>query len=150
MKRFRIMAAVAGVCIASGTTALAYAGDGKQQVAIYTPRLSGDHFVCSAVNVSDKTLGIEFVFVVLDDQGKPLTSNANSSAQSAVSPGAEAEIDLRFNSGIPPTDGYCKVVASGTHESSDVRVDLQVYWTKPITPGTQTPIIQLARTVQGY
>jgi hypothetical protein len=65
-------------------------------------------------------------------------------------PPTEAEIDLRFASGIPPTDGYCKVAVSGTDDRNDVRVDLQIYWTKPIIPGTTTPIIQLARTVQGY
>jgi hypothetical protein len=65
-------------------------------------------------------------------------------------PPTEAEIDLRFASGIPPTDGYCKVAVSGTDDRNDVRVELQIYRTKPIIPGTTTPIIQLARTVQGY
>ena len=77
-------------------------------------------------------------------------SDQNPTPKSNVQPGAEAEIDLRFNSGIPPTDGYCKVTVTGAHERNDVRVDLQVYWTKPVIPGTTTPIIQLARTVQGY
>ena len=81
----------------------------------------------------------------------PLTgSDANPTPKLTVQPGNEAEVDVRFTSGIPPTDGYCKVAVSGTDDRNDVRVDLQVYWVKPIIPGTTTPIIQLARTVQGY
>src|SRR5262249_31245677 len=55
-----MMAAVVGLILASGTTPLAYADDGKQRVTIFTPGLSGDRFVCSAVNVSEKALGITF------------------------------------------------------------------------------------------
>jgi hypothetical protein len=95
-------------------------------------------------------------FAVLGVDGNPLTMTLVGSDPNPtpnpfnVAPGTEAEIDLRFTSGIPPTDGYCKVVVSGTDNRNDVRVDLQVYWTKPIIPGTTEPIIQLARTVQGF
>ena len=147
-----MMAAVVGLILASGTTPLAYADDGKQRVTIFTPGLSGDRFVCSAVNVSEKALGI--TFALFDTNGALLDglegSAENPSSHFGVPPGTEAEIESTFKSGIPPTDGYCKVVVSGTHDRNDVRVDLLVYWTKPIIPGTTTPIIQLARTVQGF
>jgi hypothetical protein len=152
MKSVSMAAGVVGLVIAGAVLSSADAEDGKQRVAIFTPRLSGDHFVCSAVNVSQKPLTIAFAVFGVD--GEPLVplpgSDPNPTPTSNVQPGTEAEIDLRFNSGIPPTDGYCKVAVSGTHARDDVRVDLQVYWTKPIIPGTTTPIIQLARTVQGY
>ena len=154
MKRFGTMLFGVGLVVASG--AIASAGDDtrRQHINIFTPRLSGDHFVCSAVNVSHETLRI--AFSVLDVDGKPLMPTVQPSDPNPtptpfnVTPLAEAEIDLRFTSGIPPTDGYCKVEVAGADDRNDVRVDLQVYWTKPITPGTDTPIIQLARTVQGY
>ena len=152
MKSIGMAADVVGLLVASAALASAWAQDGPQRVTLFTPRLSGDHFVCSAVNVSQKPLSIGFA--VLGVEGEPLVplpgSDQNPTPKSNVQPGAEAEIDLRFNSGIPPTDGYCKVTVSGAHERNDVRVDLQVYWTKPIIPGITTPIIQLARTVQGY
>jgi hypothetical protein len=140
--------------VASGAIASADDDTRSQHINIFTPRLSGDHFVCSAVNVSHETLRI--AFSVLGVDGKPLEPTVQPSDPNPtpkpfdVAPLAEAEIDLRFDSGIPPTDGYCKVEVAGADDRKDVRVDLQVYWTKPITPGTTTPIIQLARTVQGY
>ena len=130
-----------GLFVAGSGPPSVYAEDGKEQVTIFTPRLSGDHFVYSAVNVSRRPLAIGFK--VLDVDGHLLVplagSDANPTPASTVQPGTEAEIDLRFNSGIPPTDGYCEVVLSGAHERDDVRVDLQVYWTKPIIPG-QRPL----------
>jgi len=152
MKRLGTILAGVGLIVASGAIVPAQADNERERTILFTPRLSGGHFVCSAVNVSHKTLRI--AFSVLGVNGKPLTltvqpSDANPTPKPIdVAPLAEAEIDLRFDSGPPPTDGYCKVEVSGTDDSSDVRVDLQVYWTKPI-PGTST-LIQLARTVQGY
>lgn len=150
MKHIGSLFGIFGLVAAS--TTIATADDSNRSTMLFTPRLSGDHFVCSAVNVSAKTLGV--AFAVLGDDGTPLVplagSDANPKPEVAVSPGAEAEIDLMFPSGIPPTDGYCAVAVSGTRNHDAVRVDLQVYWTKPIIPGTTTPIIQLARTVQGY
>ena len=150
MKRLGTLLVAFGLVAAS--TTIAAAEDSNLSVTLFTPRLSGDHFVCSAVNVSTKTLGI--AFAVLGVDGKPLAplsgSDENPKSEVAVPPGTEAEIDVMFNSGIPPTDGYCEVAVSGTRKHNDLRVDLQVYWTKPIIPGTTTPIIQLARTVQGY
>ncbi|HWX31613.1 MAG TPA: hypothetical protein VNZ53_29790 [Steroidobacteraceae bacterium] len=152
MKSVLFAAGIIGLIIGGHALPTAYADDGKQQLTIFTPRLSGDHFVCSAVNVSQRPLTIGFK--LLDVDGHLLVplagSDANPTPNSIVQPGTEAEIDLRFNSGIPPTDGYCEVIVAGARERNDVRVDLQVYWTKPIIPGTTTPIIQLARTVQGY
>jgi hypothetical protein len=138
MKSIRMMATVVGLIAAGGAIPSAHAEDGKQQVTIFTPRLSGDHFVCSAVNVSDKTLGISFTLLGTDGSQLEglMGSDPNPSSQFSVHPNHEAEIDLRFDSGIPPTDGYCKVAVFGTHQRNDVRVDLQIYWTKPIIPGT--------------
>jgi len=150
MRSIPVAAAVLGLLLARGATPSAYADDAK--VTIFTPRLSGDRFVCSAVNVSQRTLGITFSLFGTD--GGLLSglegSDANPSSHLSVPPGTEAEIELTFNSGIPPTNGYCKVLVSRTQDRNDVRVDLLVYWTKPIIPGTTSPIIQLARTVQGY
>jgi hypothetical protein len=152
MRLVRVMAAIAGLFLISGATASTRAEDGEEGVTIFTPRLSGDHFVCSAVNVSKRTLEIDLTVLGVD--GKPLNplpgSDENPTPKFTVQPQSEAEIDLRFSSGIPPTDGYCQVDVLGTNERNEVRVDLQVYWTKPIIPGTTKPIIQLARTVQGY
>lgn len=153
MKRLATSLAVMALIVGSGTIASAQADDDRESAILFTPRLSGDHFVCSAVNVGLKPLHIDFSVLGVD--GQPLAPLAGSDANPTpkpiiVLPGKEAEIDLRFTSGIPPTDGYCKVGVSGTDDRNDVRVDLQVYWVKPIIPGTTTPIIQLARTVQGY
>jgi hypothetical protein len=154
MKYIRLIATVVGLLIASGAIASAQADDNREKATLFTPRLSGDHFVCSAVNVSHKTLRIAFAVLGVDGNLLTMTlpgSDANPTPNPFnVSAGTEAEIDLRFTSGIPPTDGYCKVEVSGSGDRNDVRVDLQVYWTKPIIPGTTSPIIQLARTVQGY
>jgi hypothetical protein len=152
MKRLGTLLGGVGLIIASGAIASVQADDDRESATLFTPRLSGDHFVCSAVNVSHKTLRIDFAVLGID--GQPLAplagSDANPTPKFIVHPGTEAEIGLRFTSGIPPTDGYCKVAVSGTDDRNDVRVDLQIYWTKPIIPGTTTPITQLARTVQGY
>ena len=154
MRRLGMLLGGMGLIIASGAIASAQADDDRESATLFTPRLSGDHFVCSAVNVGHKTLRIAFAVLGFDGKALMMTlpgSDANPTPKPfTVTSGAEAEIDLRFTSGIPPTDGYCKVDVSETDDRNDVRVDLQVYWTKPITPGTTTPIIQLARTVQGY
>jgi hypothetical protein len=50
----RIMPAVVGFFIVSGTIALAEDDSRKLRATLFTPRLHGDHFVCSAINVSDK------------------------------------------------------------------------------------------------
>jgi hypothetical protein len=151
MKRLATSLAVMALIVGSGAIASAQADDERESVTLFTPRLSGDHFVCSAVNVGQKTLRIDFAILGVD--GQPLVplpgNNGNpTTADFIVHPDTEAELDLTFASGIPPTDGYCKVAVSGTDDRNDVRVDLQIYWTKPIL-GTTT-IIQLARTVQGY
>jgi hypothetical protein len=152
MTRLGTLLAGVGLIIASGAIASVQADDDRESATLFTPRLSGDHFVCGAVNVGHRTLRIDFAILGVDGQRLvPLAgSDANPTPKFIVPPGTEAEIDLRFASGIPPTDGYCKVAVSGTDDRNDVRVDLQIYWTKPIIPGTTTPIIQLARTVQGY
>ena len=152
MKRLGTIFAGVGLIVASGTIVSARADNDRERTILFTPRLSGDHFVCSAVNVSHKNLRIAFSVLGVDGIAlKPTVqpSDPNPTPKPFdVPPLAEREIDLRFDSGPPPTDGYCKVEVSGTDDSSDVRVDLQVYWKKPI-PGTST-LIQLARTVQGY
>jgi hypothetical protein len=105
MKSILSVAGVFVLFVAGGALPSAYAEDGKQRVTIFTPRLSGDHFVCSAVNVSQRPLAIGFKVLGVDGHLLvPLAgSDANPTPNYNVQPGAEAEIDLRFNSGIPPT-----------------------------------------------
>jgi hypothetical protein len=107
MKSILSVAGVFVLFVAGGALPSAYGEDGKQRVTIFTPRLSGDHFVCSAVNVSQRPLAIGFKVLGVDGHLLlPLAgSDANPTPTSNVQPGTQAEIDLRFNSGIPlPTD----------------------------------------------
>ena len=62
MKHVCMLLAGAGLIAASGTIAAAEDG-----TTLFTPRLHGDHFVCSAINLSDKALGINIA--ILDDDG---------------------------------------------------------------------------------
>jgi hypothetical protein len=66
-----------------------------------------------------------------------------------ISAGAEAEINF-FPDFSPAADGdgYCEVEVSGTGNRSDLRVEMDVHWTRTV-PGTTTPHLQ-DLAVQGY
>jgi hypothetical protein len=66
MKSVLFAAGIIGLIIGGHALPTAYADDGKQQLTIFTPRLSGDHFVCSAVNVSQRPLTIGFKLLDVD------------------------------------------------------------------------------------
>jgi hypothetical protein len=132
--------------VANGVIAPARADNDKQEATLFTPRLHGDHFICSAVNISDKTLGINIA--ILDDNGQlvhPSSGDPNPTGVVPIGPGAEAEINFFFAS---VGDGYCEVEVSGTRNRNDLRVEMDVHWTRTV-PGTTTPHLQ-DLAVQGY
>jgi hypothetical protein len=128
-----------GMIIASEAITSARADDGKAGVTLFTPRGRADHFICGAVNVSNKTLGI--AFAILGDDGKllvPSSGDPNPTGVLPVAPGAVAEIDITFTEPMPgPMDGYCEVAVSGTENRNDVRVALAANLTRtiPNVPG---------------
>ena len=141
MKHVCMLLAGAGLIAASGTIAAAEDG-----TTLFTPRLHGDHCVCSAINLSHKALGINIA--VLDDTGAlviPSSGDANPTGKVSILPGAEAEINFFFDA---VGDGYCEVEVSGTGNRSDLRVEMDVHWTRTV-PGTTTPHLQ-DLVVQGY
>ena len=74
MKSIKAMLAVVSLLSVSGSIDAARAGDRDEEhqgVALYTSRGLADKYTCSAVNVSDKTLGM--TFAVLDNDGKALS-----------------------------------------------------------------------------
>ena len=144
MKHVCTLLAGAGLIAASGTIAAAEDG-----TTLFTPRLHGDHFVCSAINLSHKALGINIA--VLDDTGAlviPSSGDPNPNPPTgkvSILPGAEAEINFFFDA---VGDGYCEVEVSGTGNRDDLRVEMDVHWTRTV-PGTTTPHLQ-DLVVQGY
>jgi len=141
MKRLGTMLTGVALIVANG--AIALADDGT---TISTPRLHGDHFICSAINVSHKRLGINIA--ILGDDGQllvPSSGDPNPTGKVPIDPGAEAEINFFFAS---VGDGYCEVEVSGTGNRNDLRVEMDVHWTRTI-PGTNIPHLQ-DLVVQGY
>jgi hypothetical protein len=145
MKHVCMLLAGVGLIAASGTIAAAEDG-----TTLFTPRLHGDHFICSAINLSDKALRIKIA--ILGDSGDPLlvsSGDANPTGKVSIPPGAEAEINFFPNfSPAADGDGYCEVEVSGTDDRSDLRVEMDVHWTRTI-PGTTIPHLQ-DLVVQGY
>src|SRR5271165_2532757 len=145
MKHVYMLLAGAGLIAASGTIAAAEDG-----TTLFTPRLHGDHFICSAINLSNKALGINIS--ILDDVGngqlvQPSSGDANPTGKVRILPGAEAEINFSIDAA---GDGYCKVEVSGTGNRSDLRVEMDVHWTRSISlDGTTIPHLQ-DLVVQGY
>jgi hypothetical protein len=132
--------------IGSGAIVSARADNDTESATLFTPRLHGDHFVCSTINISDKTLHIKIT--ILDDNGQrvvPSSGDANPTGNVKIAPGAEAEINFLFAS---VGDGYCEVEVFGTGNRDDVRVEMDVHWTRTV-PGTATPHLQ-DLAVQGY
>lgn len=149
MKHVCMLLAGAGLIAASGTIAAAEDG-----ATLFTPRLHGDHFVCSAINLSEKTLGVDIA--ILNDSGNgqllaPVSGDANPTGKVSIHPGAEAEINFSLTAGMAD-DGYCEVTVSGTGNRDDVRVEMDVHWTRTVPgliPGTTFPHLQ-DLVVQGY
>ena len=95
MKHVCMLLAGAGLIAASGTIAAAEDG-----TTLFTPRLHGDHFVCSAINLNEKALGINIA--ILNDSGDAaptVSGDANPTGKVSIHPGAEAEINLFPHSG---------------------------------------------------
>jgi len=143
-----------GLIVASGAIAAAQADSDKKSVTLFTPRDRGDHFICGAVNVSDKTLGV--AFSLLGDDGGlliPSTGSDNTNPTSGnVNPGAVGQIDIQFGvfSTNSPMDGYCEVEVSGTDNPDDVRVSLVTTLSRTI-PGTSPPVpVFITRAVEGH
>jgi hypothetical protein len=146
MKRLGTLLAGVALIVASGAIVSARADDDRESATLFTPRLHGDHFVCSAINISDKTLGMRIA--ILDDNGQlvlPSSGDPNPTGKLRIAPGAEAEINFFFAS---VGDGYCEVAVFGTGNRDDVRVEMDVHRTRTV-PGTTTPHLQ-DLAVQGY
>ena len=147
MKHVCMLLAGAGLLAASGTIAAAEDG-----TTLFTPRLHGDHFICSAINLSEKTLGIKIS--ILGDSGQLLkvsSGDPKPTAKVSIPPDHEAEINF-FPDFSPAADGdgYCEVEVSGTGNRSDLRVEMDVHWTRSISlDGTTIPHLQ-DLVVQGY
>ena len=151
MKHVCMLLAGAGLIAASGTIAAA-----EDSTTLFTPRLHGDHFICSAINISDKTLGINIA--ILGDSGQPLKilsgDPLNPTGKKSIPAGAEAELNFFPDFSPPPNtvdgDGYCEVEVSGTGNRDDLRVEMDVHWTRDI-PGITPPTPHLQDlVVQGY
>jgi hypothetical protein len=153
MKSIQAMLAVAVVCllIVGGAFDAARADDRKENhgVTLYTTRFRADHFICVAVNVSDKTLGISFA--VNDPNGSALScaspttcldtsrnSTTNPTPEFGVLPGTSVSLDILLPLGMPNT-GYCSIAVFGTGDRDDVRASLNADLTDVIR-GTTIPI----------
>jgi len=146
MRRLGTLLAGATLIVASAAIASADDDTRRQNTTLFTPRLHGDHFICSAINISDKTLGINIA--ILGDDGQPVVPSSgdkNPTGKVSIPPFEEAEINFFFAS---VGDGYCEVEVSGTGNRDDLRVEMDVHWTRTV-PGTTTPHLQ-DLAVQGY
>jgi hypothetical protein len=155
-----MMLATASVFLVAGAIDAAGADNNRHQgVALYTSRDRGDHLICSAVNVSDKKLGI--AFAILDDNGNPLScaspnvcvdGSGNPTTNPTpefvgVPPGTVPEIDITLPLGSAE-DAYCEAAVSGTGNADEVRVSLATTLTRMI-PGTTIPVF-VFRRVDGH
>jgi hypothetical protein len=149
MKYVWTLLAGVGLIVGSGAIASARADNDQLKATLFTPRDRGDHFVCAAVNVGDKTLRT-ITFKILGSDGALLTpavgsADTNPTSMLDVTPGTTAEIDIDL---APPDDGYCEVAVSGTGNRNDLRVGLITSLTRTI-PGTMTPVF-VTRAVEGH
>jgi hypothetical protein len=115
MRFIRVMASVVGLFVIGGAAPSIHAEDGDQGVTIFTPRLSGDHFVCSAVNVSKRTLRIGSTVLGVD--GQPLNalpgSDANPTLKVNVQPKSEAELIQGLTRASPRRTGIVRLMCLG-------------------------------------
>lgn len=151
MKSIQAMLAVVAVSslIVGGAIDAARAEDRDKEnrgVTLYTTRFRADHFICVAVNVSDKTLSISFA--VNDVNGKALScaspttcldtsrnSTTNPTPEFGVLPGRSVSLDILLPLGMPNT-GYCSIAVSGTGDRDDVRASLNADLTEVIRSTT--------------
>lgn len=151
MKNRRMLLVGVGLIVAGGAIASAQADNDKLGATLFTPRDRGDHFVCAAVNVGDKTLR-SITLKILGNDGALLTpaagsADTNPASVLSVTPGTTAEIDINL---APPDDGYCEVAVSGTGNRNDVRVGLITSLTRTI-PGTNPPVpVFITRAVEAH
>jgi hypothetical protein len=154
MKSIQAMLALAAVClfIVDGAIDAARADDRDKEdhgITLYTTRFRADHFICVAVNVSDKTLGISFA--INDVNGNALScaspttcldtsrnSTTNPTPDFGVLPGRSVSLDILLALGMPNT-GYCSIAVFGTGDRDDVRASLNDDLTDAIR-GTTIPI----------
>jgi hypothetical protein len=136
--RWTLLASV-GLIVGSAAIGSAQADNDKPSATLFTPRDRGDHFVCAAVNVGDKTLR-SITFRILGSDGALLTpaagsADTNPTSSLSVSPGAAAEIDINL---APPDDGYCEVACLG-----QATVTMSASVSSPLLPArspAQTPL----------
>jgi hypothetical protein len=161
MKYIQAMLAVVGLLIVGGVIDAARGHDhvGEDEgVTLYTPLDGGDRRICSAVNVSDKTLGMIFAVLGLDGHAlscdspitcrdASVTDTSNPTPEFAVLAGTAAAIAITRPLGSA-TDGYCQVTVSGTGNRDDVRVNLLTTSTRTI-PGTTTPVF-VFKVLEGH
>jgi hypothetical protein len=142
--------AAMGLIVGSAAIGSVRAENDKATATLFTPRDRGDHFVCAAVNIGDKTLR-SITLKIRGSDGVLLTpavgsADTNPTSSLSVSPGTAAEIDINL---APPDDGYCEVAVSGTGNRNDVRVGLITSLTRTI-PGTNPPVpVFVTRAVEG-
>jgi hypothetical protein len=128
MKSVQAMLALAVVCLLIVGEAFdaARADDRDKEnrgVTLYTTRFRADHFICVAVNVSDKTLGTSFA--VNDVNGNAIScaspttcldtsrnSTTNPTPEFGVLPGKSVSLDILLLLGTPNT-GYCSMQCPG-------------------------------------
>jgi hypothetical protein len=163
MKYIRTILIVVCFLVVGGAIGAARAGDqgaGDQGVTLYTPALGGQSFSCTAVNVSDKTLGI--TFAILGNTGQELSCDSpntctrfpggppitNPTPELQVLQGAEVELFVALPTGSAPIDGYCAVSVSGTGNRNNVRVLLSAALVYTF-PGTTIPTVLLP-LVEGH
>ena len=159
MKYIQAMLAVAGLLIGSGAIEPVRADDQENQsVTLYTPINIGDNHRCTAVDVSDKTLGI--TIELINAQGRVLscdspntctgrldvtTTNPTPEVQVLAGTGTPLQVTLPLGTA---SNVYCVVAASGTGNPDDVRVSLNTLVTRTI-PGTTVPVL-LRSVVEGH
>ena len=164
MKYIHAMLAVVCLLALGGAIGTARADDRAEEdkgVTLYTPADIGDIHGCTAVNVSDKTLGMTFAF--LDRDAQPLscaspttcTRGTGSGNTPTTNPTPEFQVlkgaFLNFFITAPlgsTTNAYCAVTVSGTDNRDDVRVALETFTTRTI-PGTTIPTF-VTRIVEGH
>jgi hypothetical protein len=161
MKYIQAMLPVVCLLIVGGTIGAARTDDRAEEnkgVTLYTHLDGGDNMACTAVNVSDKTLGI--TFAVLDPDGNPLSCDSpntctlgnvipttNPTPEFAVLPGTGTGIRNVAPLGTRRA-GYCVFAVSGTGKRDDVRVGYENSLTRTI-PGTTTPVF-ITRAGEGH
>jgi hypothetical protein len=161
VKYIQPMLPVVCLLLVGGAIGAARANDKDKEnhaVTLYTHLDGGDNMACTAVNVSDKTLGI--TFAVLDPFGNPLSCDSPNTCtlgnaipttdptpESAVLPGTGTGLRNVAPLGTRRA-GYCVFAVSGTGKRDDVRVGYENSLTRTI-PGTTTPVF-ITRAGEGH